>query len=448
MAQKKFVSYEKLGLYHEKEVTRVAGVVATAKSEANAYADSLAVNYDAAGSAAAVETKLTTEVTRATAREDEIAGLVATAQSDVNALKTTVGEIPSGSEATSVIDYVNKKTAGIATDAALEELNTQLSQAQKDIDAIEADYLKAADKTELSTAISTEKSRAEGVESGLDTRVKAIEDDYLKAADKTELQGNIDTVSETLAGVKEDVDYFFKDALGDTEAQQVKDTLKEIQDYIDSDADAASAMSASIKQNADDIDALEGRMTTAEGNITTLQGNVTDLQTKDTDLEDRLKVVEGQLGDGENSVSDLIATAKQEAIAAAATDASTKDETVLADAKKYADDEDAKIEASVTELNTTLTAAVNAKASQSDHDALAARVTTAEGEIDTLQEEMDAVEALAAANKSAHEANAAAIALKASQADLDALTERVAANETAIANFVEVSEEEINAMFA
>ena len=51
---------------------------------------------------------------------------------------------------------------------------------------------------------------------------------------------------------------------------------------------------------------------------------------------------------------------------------------------------------------------------------------------------MDAVEALAASNKTAHEANAAAIALKASQADLEA----------AVASFVEVTAEEIDALFA
>lgn len=448
MAEKKFVSYAKLGLYHEKEVARVASVVSTAKSEANAYTDSQAKNYDAAGAAAAVDIKLTSEVSRATTREDEIAALVTTAQGDVDALETLVGTLPSGTEATSVVDYVNRKTSGIATDAALTEVNKQLSQAQVDIDAIEADYLKAADKTELSNTIATEKSRAEGVESGLDTRVKAIEDDYLKAADKTELQGNIDNVSATLAGVKEDVDYFFKDALGDTDVQQVKDTLKEIQDYIDSDATAASAMSASIKQNADDIDVLEGRMDTAEGNITTIQGNITTingnittLQGEDTAIKNRLDAVEAQLGDGDSSVSDLIAAAKQEAITAAGTAADEKDATNLATAKKYTDDEINKVEA-------TMQTAVDSKASQADLTALTTRVTTAEGEIDTLQTDVDAVEELAAANKAAHEANAAAIALKASQADLNALTERVAANETAIASFVEVSEEEINALFA
>ena len=52
----------------------------------------------------------------------------------------------------------------------------------------------------------------------------------------------------TLAEVKEDVDAFFKDASLTAEA---KDTLKEIQDYIDSDATAAAEMAASIANKAD-----------------------------------------------------------------------------------------------------------------------------------------------------------------------------------------------------
>lgn len=52
----------------------------------------------------------------------------------------------------------------------------------------------------------------------------------------------------TLAEVKEDVDAFFKDA---TISAAAKDTLKEIQDYITSDVEAAAAMTASLNNKAD-----------------------------------------------------------------------------------------------------------------------------------------------------------------------------------------------------
>lgn len=54
----------------------------------------------------------------------------------------------------------------------------------------------------------------------------------------------------TLASVKEDVDAFFKDATISTAA---KDTLKEIQDYITSDASAAAEMTASINNKVDKV---------------------------------------------------------------------------------------------------------------------------------------------------------------------------------------------------
>lgn len=67
--------------------------IATAKSEsytdAKAYADSLAKNYDAAGSAAAVDAKLTTEVNRAKDAEKANATAAANAKSAADAAQST-----------------------------------------------------------------------------------------------------------------------------------------------------------------------------------------------------------------------------------------------------------------------------------------------------------------------------------------------------------------------
>ena len=82
-------------------------------------------------------------------------------------------------------------------------------------------------------------------------------------------KGGIDTNAQAIAAVKGDVDAFFKDA---DLTENAKDTLKEIQDYINSDASAASEMTSSIQQNAQAITAVEGRVGTAEGKITTLEG--------------------------------------------------------------------------------------------------------------------------------------------------------------------------------
>ena len=85
--------------------------------------------------------------------------------------------------------------------------------------------------------------KAQVSESDLDSALKAVLDAKALATDVTALEG-------VLNAVKEDVDTFFVNA--DLTAN-AKDTLKEIQDYINSDAGAAAEMTASIQQNATNI---------------------------------------------------------------------------------------------------------------------------------------------------------------------------------------------------
>jgi len=396
-------------------------------------------------------------------------GEVAKVQGEVDALEGVVGELPEGE--TSVVAYINKKTDGIATSGNLEALGNRVTTVENKVSTIEGDYLKGADKTELEGKISTkaDQSALDAVssianaavkQSDYDTKVQALE------GEDARIVGLVEAEAERAAGVEaglderlEKVEAFFVGAAEDEgEGENLKnalDTLVEIQNYIDTDGAAADEMvkdiAANTKAIADHVatdhdfagaDAalkaeLEGKIgTKAESSVVTeLSGKVTAngeaitaLQGEDTAIKGRLDVLEGKFGDGEGSVEDMIADAKAEAIATAGTNADTKDEAVLAAAKKYADDEDALIEARVATLETE--SAKHALAS--DVTSLTGRVGTAEGEIDTLQSEMDAVEALAAANKAAHEANASAIALKASQADLEAAVVRIAANETAI----------------
>lgn len=74
-----------------------------------------------------------------------------------------------------------------ATKSEVEAVDTLVDGAIERIGAIEADYLKTADKTELSNAIAsavkTEKDRAEGIEAGLETRLQAVETDFLSSKD-------------------------------------------------------------------------------------------------------------------------------------------------------------------------------------------------------------------------------------------------------------------------
>lgn len=77
------------------------------------------------------------EVERATAAEEAALKAGQDAQSDVDALEELVGALPEGTTATSVIDYINKKTEGIATDSALAELQAQVTEHENSLAVLE-----------------------------------------------------------------------------------------------------------------------------------------------------------------------------------------------------------------------------------------------------------------------------------------------------------------------
>ena len=444
--EKKYLSFDKLSIYDSKLKTLIDEKDAAVLASAKEYANGLAENYDAAGSAAAVQGKLDEEVARAKAAEEANAGAIAATQGEVDALELYVGTLPEGATATDVVGYVVERTSGIATEGVVNELSGKVTQAEKDIDAIEADYLKAADKAEVLEAVGTEESRAKGVEQGIDNRLKAVEADYLKAADKQELTQTISDNKAILDAVKEDVDAFFKEA---DFSEAAKDTLKEIQTYIDTDVAGAAAMAESIQKNKDDIAGVAGR-------VTTLEGSMTQAQTDIDAVEAKVAALEGAVGEN-GSVAEQISAAVK----------------VEEDARKAADNTlQGNIDAvagRVTTLEGEMDAvegAVATKAEQADLNAAVGRIstvegkvttlegkmTTVEGKVSTLEGEMDAVEGRVAANEGAIAANVTAIGKKADQTALEAEIARAQAaekaNADAIAAFVEISESEINSLFA
>lgn len=241
------------------------------------------------------------------------------AQGEVDALETYVGTIPTTATATDIVGYVQEKTSGIATEGAMTELAGKVEQAEKDIDAIEADYLKAADKTALQGDIDAleekvgEKSVSEQITAVTDplaARVKAVEDDYLKAADKEELQGNIDTVSGAVERLTNGVS-----------AEEV-DGVNDLIQYVKDHGTEVTGIKADIKANADAIDAIEKDYLKA-ADKTELSNAVAAEKTRaegiEGGLDTRLKAVESAVGES-GSVAGDIADA-------------------LAEAKKYTDDE-------------------------------------------------------------------------------------------------------------
>lgn len=217
----------------------------------------------------------------------------------------------------SVADQIE---AAVAAEAELREAADKALQDQIGVasaDGVEATGLNARienlealvgdDKVSeaIAAAVKVEKERAEGVEGGLETRLAAVEGDYLKGADKTELEGKIKSNTDAIALLTNGVDSETVDGVNDL-IQYVKDHGTEV-----------TGMKADIKTNADDIDALEGRMDAAEGAIAlkaaqtdleALAGRVTtvegDLNTETTGLKARMTAAEADIDALETKVGD------------------------------------------------------------------------------------------------------------------------------------------------
>ena len=559
---KKYVSLDKLGLYDEKIKKVIADGDAAALASAKTYADGLAVNYDAAGSAntalesakayadgkdAAIQAahKAGTDAAAAAAVAD---GKAVAAQGEIDALEAYVGTIPEGATSTNVVAYIQEKTTGIASEGAMTELSNRVTAVEGDVATIKGDYLKAADKTALEgkitaveTAVATEKSRAEGIEAGLRTDINTVMGDYLKGSDKTELQGNIDDVAGDVADIVADyltsedktelegkinakvaqTDYDTKVAeikgttdslqtqintiMNNPDAEGAINSINEFTQYVTEHGAIADGFRTDINKNKEDIAALDtaykaadtaivGRLDALEaidhdaykaadtalkneldGDIaelaTAIEDAKTDASNKDavvlaeaqkgidavqTALDEavdalegadevlagRLDVLEGKFT-GEGSVEGMIATAKQEAIDAAAADATSKANAAEAAAKGHADS-----------LNTAMDARVDAlEAIDHDHSNKAELDLIASGD----KAKWDAAAAIAHSheNKTVLDGITAqnittwnTVTSKAAQDDLTAVGDRVTAIETWHSNFVEVSEAEINALFA
>ena len=133
--------------------------------------------------------------------------------------------------------------------------------------------------TKANAALESAKADAKAKIEALDAEVTSTDGTHVTVK-VTEVDGVITAVNvtesdiasaATLAAVKADVDYFLGSALNKENAEAVKDTLKEIQDYIDSDVEGAAGMTASIKQAKDAADAAQGAADAAQGEVDALE---------------------------------------------------------------------------------------------------------------------------------------------------------------------------------
>ena len=212
------------------------------------------------------------------------------------------------------VDGVNSQVTALA--GRMTTAEGDIDALELAVDAIEADYLKAADKTELSDAIAAEKERAEGVEEDLEGRlaviegdyltsedayddtvlagrVKAIEDDYLKAEDKYDdsaVKGRLDVIEgdylkaaditnmatdaeveaavkvekERAMGVEESLQTQINTIMNNPDTEGVINSINEFTKYIEEHGEIADGFREDIDANAEAIEGEISRATTAE----------------------------------------------------------------------------------------------------------------------------------------------------------------------------------------
>ena len=301
---------------------------------------------------------------------------IAAAQKTADDITTYVGTFTASEGVDTVVKYIDAKTANIASDETVNALDERLTQAENDIDAIEADYLKAADKTELQGKIDAEVQRATGAEGALSNRLDLIEKDYLVAEDKVELNQAILDEKARAEAAEAGLQTQINTIMNNPDTEGVINSINEFTQYIEEHGDIADGFRTDIDANKAAIEAEAARADAAEkANAKAIADQaVSDAETYETKVDAKAKFDE---------------------------------------AKGYADGINDALDARVKKLEAI------------DHDAYVAADSALKAE---LQAEIDSdVKALAdgqvAQNKADIAANAAAIATKANAADVYTKTE-------------------------
>jgi len=273
-----------------------------------------------------------------TTTEGSVAKAIADAQSDLQGDIDEVSRVANQNKAD--IEAINHTTTGILAKAK-EYADGEVAKVQGNVDTLSQTHatdkaaLEAADNAindkigtvdsgktvvglieEAQSAVNAEKNRAEGVEAGLESRLKAVEDDYLKDSDKEELQGNINTLTGVVETLRDGID-----------AEKV-DGVMDLVQYVEDHGPEVTGMKEDIAANAGAIAAEEARAKAAEeANATaaanaqsaaeTAQGAVEAEAARaagvEGGLDTRLQAVEAAVGES-GSVADDIEAAKDAAI--------------------------------------------------------------------------------------------------------------------------------------
>ena len=319
-----------------------------------------------------VAAKLAAEKSRAEAAEQAASAAAAAAQADVDALEEYVGTIPTDYTETNIVAFIQKRAQETLAAAQGNSSETAASVAQaladykllndpkvskntEDIATIVADYLKAADKTELASLISANAGEITRIDNALKA---AIENDGEGLDSIKELATWIEEHGEEAAGYAAAISALEALVGDETVAQQIADAIAEenLAQYakaadleatngnvtalaakVDTgDLTVTAAINAAINAlsigdyaKAADLTALAARVTTLEGKVATLEAN-------DANKETRIAAMEAKVASWDAAEANAKAHAEAQAAAALAS-AKEYSDANLVTAKAYSD---------------------------------------------------------------------------------------------------------------
>lgn len=211
---------------------------------------------------------------------DQIAAAIAalnleTTYEKVNVAKGLVDALANGAvkDNADAIAAINNEETGILAQAKnyADGLDSAMNTRVAGLEAKFGDE-EGGVKDQIDAAVKIEKERAMGVEQGLEGRLAAVEGDYLKAADKTELEGKITSNANAIELLTNGVS-----------AEEV-DGVNDLIQYVKEHGTEVTGMKANIAANTKAISdeearakgveqGLDTRLGTAEGEIDALQAD-------------------------------------------------------------------------------------------------------------------------------------------------------------------------------
>ena len=246
--------------------------------------------------------------------EAKVAALEAADTANANSiagLTTYVGAIPSTSEATDVIGYIQEKTAGIATDAALGELQEDLSEAQAAIKALQDAN---AEGGVVANAIADAHQAAVDAQATADSKATMADVEAKGYQTAAQVQTIVNGKDAAIQAAQDKADSAYTLAEGKATMEQVNAAIAGAGHAVKSEVEASiaamdaaykaadSALETKLQGNINgkvDQSAYDAKIGALEGADVTLQGNIEAEAKARKDADDaqveRIAALEGQI---------------------------------------------------------------------------------------------------------------------------------------------------------